>query len=107
MTVAARRCSTCARNWPLNELACPTCGGELWHTDDADPGPDDEHGEMSVFLTAAESALWQYRIRRFRQLGFTRHQRIRLADEGADWHQAADLIAHGCPVDVTFDLLSR
>jgi hypothetical protein len=104
--VAARRCSTCARNWSLAEIACPTCGGELWHTEDHDPDTAGDDGEMAARLTDQQSDLWRYRVRRFRELGFTRPQCIRLADEGTDWHQASDLVRRGCPVDIVFDLLS-
>lgn len=72
-----------------------------------DPEAADEAGpEETGAWQEPKSDLWCYRVRRFRELGFTRPQRIRLADEAADWHQAHDLIGRGCPVDVVFDLLS-
>jgi hypothetical protein len=39
------------------------------------------------------------------RLGFTVAQASVLAPV-VDWHQAADLIAEGCPADIAFDILS-
>jgi hypothetical protein len=88
----------------LSALACPACGGELWEAD-ATPDPHDADAMPAMFVER-ESDLWCYRVRRFRRLGFSREQRLRLADQGADWHEARDLIDRGCPADVAFDLLS-
>jgi hypothetical protein len=106
--VAARRCTTCARNWPETEAQdfCPQCGSALWWTDDAPIATLTEEEEMDASLGFEESELWRYRVRRFRELGFTRPQRVRLANEAADWHEAHDMLGAGCPVDVVFDILS-
>lgn len=103
--MAARRCSNCSRSWPVGVLVCPDCETSTWWDEDACADElDDETVDASV--PVEQSDLWSYRVRRFRVLGFNRPQRVRLANDGADWHQARDLLGRGCPVELVFDLLS-
>jgi hypothetical protein len=50
--------------------------------------------------------VFHWRVRRFRSLEFTLWQSRRLAEMGADWHEAERLLDAGCPAHVVFDLLS-
>lgn len=43
---------------------------------------------------------------RFRELGFTTSQAAALADSGADWHQAENLIIRGARHETVVDLLT-
>ena len=52
------------------------------------------------------NALHLWRRRRLIELGLTRYQAERLAEQGCDWHEAAALVAAGCPAELVFDLLS-
>ncbi len=46
-----------------------------------------------------------HREEMFRALGFNELQVEALADAGADWHEAANLLKRGCPLDTALDLL--
>lgn len=64
-------------------------------------------GEVAAYEdeTAEARRVELWRRRRFLELGFDRGQAQLLAWGGIDWHDAARLIAAGCPVQVAFDLL--
>ena len=51
-------------------------------------------------------AVVRHKLERFRDLGFNIRQRKALIRAGADWHEAEKLIRSGCPLDITFDILS-
>jgi hypothetical protein len=63
--------------------------------------------EPAVVVRDEEATrVYHWRIHRFRELGFTLWQARRLADRQADWHSAQVLLAHDCPLELVFDILS-
>jgi hypothetical protein len=46
------------------------------------------------------------RMTNFLKLGFPELEASILAESDADWHEAKDLIDHGCPVDIAYDILT-
>jgi hypothetical protein len=85
--VAARRCSTCSINWPLNQQRCGSCGGSLWHLNNGEP---DEQREDTGLAAAppkrGDPAGW--RVMQFERIGFTPLQAITLSNtrDGAGFY---------------------
>jgi hypothetical protein len=52
-----------------------------------------------------ELRVYHWRVRRCLELGFTLVQSRRLAENGADWHEAQVLLAAGCPSRLVYRLL--
>lgn len=65
-----------------------------------------EEDDVAVKQPVGVDPVWAHRVRMFRELGFNPFQRRALADKGRDWHEAKELLAAGCPIDVAFDILS-
>ena len=63
---------------------------------------DEEQQEEPLHM----DAIVRHKLERFRDLGFNIRQRKALIRAGADWHEADKLIRSGCPLDITFDILS-
>ena len=56
--------------------------------------------------SAEAVALFEYRKERFIELGFSFRLALRLARDGADWHEAERLLAAGCPPATAARLLA-
>lgn len=52
---------------------------------------------------AVQEAAW--RLSRFLELGYSAPDAAQLADAGADWHRARDMITAGCPRGLTARIL--
>ena len=104
----ARRCTWCARNWPLGTLACPQCGGETWHSD-AETAP-----ALPPTVTAAAEAdetldqVEAWRLGRLLEAGYPTaeaHLLAALPWHEVDLHRAVELVAAGCPAEIAARIL--
>lgn len=117
--MAARRCSSCSRNYALGVGSCPSCGGQTWHV--ADGTPDDDADAQADDPTAgvfsANSKVDGWRFDEFVRLGLDLETAERAAlerqtaDEGTpggyrvDLHDFARLIDRGATAPQAFGIL--
>jgi hypothetical protein len=60
----------------------------------------------AAILTGDDLRVAQWREERFLSLGFTDMQAGVLARGDSDWHEAAALVAAGCPVDIVYRIVT-
>ena len=102
--MAARRCTWCARNWPLGTLACPQCGGETWHSEADADAPELAAAAVPVDESFGEVEAW--RLRRLLEAGYpTAEAHLLAAVKDVDLHRAVDLVAAGCPPEMAARIL--
>lgn len=94
--MAARRCSTCGKNWPLHRHACPDCGGPLWHLNEGEPDDTedaraDEEVDAGVF--DSNGKVVEYRVSRFVAMGLSFDDAVKAA-------KLRDLESQGYAVDL-------
>ena len=50
--MGARRCSTCAINWPINTPNCKQCGAVTWYSQSSQPTTPEELAHIEAQVTA-------------------------------------------------------
>lgn len=115
----SQRCSTCARNYPINVRNCPTCGGPTWRLREEDPDGEprgsalqDEEYELRgdaplLYDYDLDGKIVGWRLKMFFDLGFDVVNATALAlRRDVDRQQVSDLLAAGAtPQQVTGILL--
>lgn len=90
--MAARRCSTCSRNYALHVWECPACGTKTWPLQEENPDTEATPAQASadyefvlgsvdarIYDPAADRKIVSWRATCFERLGFTVTQAAALA----------------------------
>lgn len=105
--MAARRCSTCAINYPTSVMRCHACGADTDWLNGAEADTDWQQ-EIDSRLAAPrteEDRVEAWRIERCLDFGYSKLMALSLAVSGVDLHQLEDLIAAGCPLDLAAKII--
>ncbi len=62
-------------------------------------------GETEAEPKSESQKVHEYRLERFRELGFTPRTARMLEEKGVDWHDAENLLKAGCRVDTAYKIL--
>lgn len=102
--MSCRVCQGCELRLPHLLTICPACGDETRFDNDLDPDDDWEY-RAARYVSPARRRIIMWRRKAFVEAGFSGAILELLVESQVDPHEAADLVSHGCPIDVAVQIL--